>query len=152
MHRGRAAGEHGLPEQVGATTRGPQRTDPAQRLVGSIVLDCTTLRIAAWRPSQQGPGVRQSVADAIHPERPTPVVATWDEHDGWCVGLHHDPDRSSRRYLHPDLLPSADAVADFVVDLALGRPVGAHHPLAPPPRTAPDRPPAPAPRAVSTRP
>lgn len=127
-------------------TGDPQRTDPAHRLTGSIVLDCTTLRIAAWRPSQQGPVARQSVADAIHPLRPTPVVATWDVHDGWCVGLHHDPARSSGRYPHPDLLPSADAVAGFVVGLALGRPVGAHHPIAP----ASDRPSAPAPRAVST--
>lgn len=67
----------------GVLTGTPQRTDPAHRLTGSIVLDCTTLRIAAWRPSQQGPVARQALANAIHPQRPTPAIATWDEHDGW---------------------------------------------------------------------
>jgi hypothetical protein len=53
---------------------------------------------------------------------------TWDEDSGWSVGLHHDPAHSSRRYLHPDRLPAARAVADFVVGLALGQPLGATHP------------------------
>jgi hypothetical protein len=62
---------------------------------------------------------------------------TWDEDSGWSVGLHHDPAHSSRRYLHPDRLPAARAVADFVVGLALGQPLGATHPLA---SRAPGRP------------
>jgi hypothetical protein len=55
---------------------------------------------------------------------------TWDENMGWCVGLHHGPTHSTRRYLHPDLLASARAVADFVVGLAMGQPLGAAHPIA----------------------
>lgn len=113
-------------------TGSPQRSDPAHRLIGSIVLDCTTLRVDAWRPDQTAG--TQSLGGAIHPERPTPVVATWDEDAGWCVGLHHDSIRSSRRYLHPNLLPAARAVADFVVGLALGQPLGAAHPIALPGR------------------
>jgi hypothetical protein len=58
----------------------------------------------------------------VHPNRPAPVIVTWDEDMGWCAGLHHDPSRSSRRYLHPHLLPSPDAVAEFVVGLAPGPP------------------------------
>jgi Family of unknown function (DUF6292) len=73
------------------------------------VLDCTALRLAASTPE----------------DRPPPVVATWDESEGWCVGLHHDPSHASRRYLHPDVLPVPRVVADFVVGLALGQPLGA---------------------------
>ena len=108
----------------------PQRNDPAHRLIGSIVLDCTALRLAAWRPEDQTPGTR-SLGHALQPERPAPVVATWDEDTGWCVGLQHDPAHSSRRYLHPDRLPAAREVADFVVGLALGHALGATHPIAP---------------------
>jgi hypothetical protein len=93
------------------------------------VLDCTTLRLAAWTPQDQTAGT-PSLGGAIHPERPTPVVATWDEDAGWCVGLHHDPTHSSRRYLHPDPLPAAHTVAG----LALGQPLGAAHPIPAPGR------------------
>ncbi|MBC8090617.1 MAG: hypothetical protein H7Y15_01470 [Pseudonocardia sp.] len=113
----------------GVLTGTPQHTDLGHRLIGSIVLDCTTLRIAAWTRSEQQHLGRRSLGAAIHPGRPTPVIATWDEHDGWCVGLHHDPSNASRRYLHPDLLPTAHTVADFVVGLALGHHSGADHPL-----------------------
>jgi Family of unknown function (DUF6292) len=97
----------------GIVTGSPQRSDPAHRLIGSIVLDCTALRLGAGAS-----------------DRPEPVVVTWDESMGWCVGLHHDPTHSSRRYLHPDLLPLAWAVAEFVVGLALGQPLGSAHPIA----------------------
>jgi Family of unknown function (DUF6292) len=107
----------------------PQRSDPAHRLTGSIVLDTTALRLAAWTSQDRTDGT-ESLGGALHPERPAPVVATWDEDTGWCVGLHHDPTHSSRRYLHPDLLPAARAVAEFVVGLALGQPLGAAHPIA----------------------
>jgi Family of unknown function (DUF6292) len=107
----------------------PQCSDPAHRLIGSIVLDCTALRLAAWTPQDHTDGT-ESFGGALHPERHAPVVATWDEDTGWCVGLHHDPTHSSRRYLHPDLLPAARAVAEFVVGLALGQPLGAAHPIA----------------------
>jgi Family of unknown function (DUF6292) len=98
----------------GVVTGPPQRSDPAERLIGSIVLDCTALRPAASTPG----------------DRPTPVVVTWDETAGWCVGLHHDATHASRRYLHPDVLPAARVVADFVVGLALGHPLGSAHSIA----------------------
>ena len=116
----------------GVITGSPQRSDPTQHLIGSIVLDCTALRIAAWTP-RDPTGTTGSLGAAVHPERPAPVVVTWDEHTGWCVGMHHDPSHASRRYLHPELLPAPTAVADFVVGLALGRPLGATHPIAVPP-------------------
>lgn len=37
----------------GVITGSPQRTDPAQQLLGSIVLDCTALRVAAWKPRRR---------------------------------------------------------------------------------------------------
>jgi hypothetical protein len=120
----------------GVLTAAPQHSDPAQLLSGSIVLDCTALRLPAWTPPDQPAGTG-SLGGPIHPERPGPVVVTWDEDSGWSVGLHHDPAHSSRRYLHPDRLPAARAVADFVVGLALGQPLGATHPLTSP---APGRP------------
>lgn len=113
----------------GVLTGSPQRTDPAHRLIGSIVLDCTALRLAAWTPTDQLPADQQSLADALHPERPAPVVVTWDEHTGWCVGLHDDPTHSSRRYLHPELLARPSAVAEFVVGLALGQQLGSVRPI-----------------------
>jgi hypothetical protein len=124
--------------QAGAVLTGsPQRTNLSHRLVGSIVLDCTALRLAAWTPDQQKPPDRRSLGGALHPERPAPVLASWDEDAGWCVGLHRDPTHSSRRHLHPDLLPAAQTVVDFVVGLALGQPLGADRPLTAP---APGRP------------
>jgi hypothetical protein len=121
----------------GVLTGSPQRTNLSHRLVGSIVLDCTALRLAAWTPDQQKPPDRRPLGGALHPERPAPVLASWDEETGWCVGLHRDPTHSSRRYLHPDLLPAAQTVVDFVVGLALGQPLGADRPLTAP---APGRP------------
>jgi hypothetical protein len=117
----------------GVLTGVPQRSSPEHRLIGSIVLDCTALRLAAWTPEDQSPDIR-TLGRALHPERPAPVVATWDEDTGWCVGLRHDPAHSPRgadhrRYLHSDRLPTARAVADFVIGLALGRAHGATHPL-----------------------
>lgn len=120
-------------EDHGVLTGAPQRTHPGRRLIGSIVVDCTTLRIAAWTPTDQQPAAQQSLGAAVHPVRLTPVIATWDEHDGWCVGLHHGPNHASSRYLHPDLLPAARTVAEFVVDLALGNTSGADHPITPAP-------------------
>ncbi len=112
----------------GVITGSPQRSDPAQRLIGSIVIDCTALRLASWTP-QNPTATPGSLGAVVPPERPAPVIVTWDEHTGWCVGMHHDPARSSRRYLHPDLLPVPTAVADFVVGLAVGRLLGAPHPI-----------------------
>lgn len=112
----------------GVLTGTPQRTGPEHRLIGSIVLDCTSLRIAARTPTG-GPAGRRYPGASVHPERPAPVIAIWDEHDGWCVGLHHDPSTASRRYLHPDLLPAAQTVAGFVVGLAVGRVAGAGRPI-----------------------
>jgi hypothetical protein len=80
----------------GVLTGSPQRTDLSHHVIGSIVLDCTALRLAAWTPDQQKPLNRQSLGGALHPERPAPVLATWDEDAGWCVGLHHDPTNASR--------------------------------------------------------
>jgi hypothetical protein len=114
----------------GVLTGAPQRSNPAHRLIGSIVLDCTALRLAAWTPEDQISGA-QSLGHALQPERPAPVLASWDEDTGWCVGLHHAPTHSSRLYLHPDLLPSPRTVADFVVGLALGQILGAAHPITP---------------------
>lgn len=122
----------------GVITGSPLRTDPAQRLLGSIVLDCTAVRVAARRPGPDLPAGEQSLGGAIHPGGPAPVIVTWDEDSGWCVGLHHDPTHSSRRYLHPDLLPVPSTVADFVVGLALGRSLGAAYPVDVP---TPGRPP-----------
>jgi hypothetical protein len=120
----------------GVLTGAPQRSDAAHRLIGSIVLDATAVRLAAWKPEDHSPATR-SLGHAIRPERPAPVLATWDEDMGWCVGLHHDPTHSSRRYLHPDLLPAPRAVANFVVGLALGQALGAAQPIA---LAGPDRP------------
>lgn len=96
----------------GVVTGATQRTDPAKRLIGSVVVDCAALR-----------------SSAVASEHAAPVIVTWDEITGWCAGLHHDSTHSSRRYLHPDLLPPSAAVADFVVGLAVGRRVGTAHPL-----------------------
>jgi hypothetical protein len=114
----------------GILTGAPQRSNPAHRLIGSIVLDCTALRLAVWTPEDQISGAR-SLGHALQPERPAPVLASWDEDKGWCVGLHHDPAHSSRLYLHPDLLPAPTTVADFVVGLALGQTLGAPDPITP---------------------
>jgi len=124
-------------QERGVITGSPQRTDPARRLLGSIVLDCTAMRVAAWTAAddptsgQQSTGSRRSLGGAIYPARPTPVIVTWDEHLGWCVGLHHDSTRSSRRYLNATRLPAPAAVADFVVQLALGEPMGVTYPSVP---------------------
>jgi hypothetical protein len=128
----------------GVLTGAPQRSDPTHRLIGSIVLDCTAMRLAAGTPQAHTPATR-SLGRAIHPERPAPVVATWDEDTGWCVELHHDRAHSSRRYLHCDHLPAARAVADFVVGLALGHALGA----APAHRPGRARPLTPAPAAMT---
>jgi hypothetical protein len=92
----------------------PQRTDPAQRLLGSIVLDCSAVGVNAGNTRD---------------DQPVPVVVTWDEYAGWCVGLHHDSTHSTRRYLHPDLLPAPAIVAEFVLALAQGCDVGAAYPF-----------------------
>ena len=114
----------------GVLTGSPQRTDPADRLIGSIVLDCTALRVAAAAPTDPRRADRPSLAAALHPERPAPAVVTWDEHTGWCVGLHNnDPAQASRRHLSTEVLPPPGAVADFVVGLALGQPLGTAHPF-----------------------
>lgn len=115
----------------GVITGSPQRSDPAHRLVGSIVVDCTALRLAAWPPRDRNLGT-ESLGGAVHTERPTPATAAWDEDTGWCVGMHQHPAPSSPRYLHPDLLPVPSAVADFVVGLALGQLLGSAHPIGPP--------------------
>lgn len=110
----------------GVLTGTPQRTDPAQHLLGSIVLDCTAVRVAAFAEDPAAGG--RSLGGALHPERPAPVVLTWDEELGWCAGLHHDPTSASKRYLRSARLPTPDVVAEFVVGLALGRASGAVHP------------------------
>jgi hypothetical protein len=113
----------------------PQRSDPSQRLIGSIVVDCTAMRDTAWTErlsitGQHAPAGQRALGDdPVREVHPAPVIVTWDEITGWCAGLHHDSTRSSRRYLHPDVLPPAAAVAEFVVGLAMGRPVGASQPL-----------------------
>ncbi len=112
----------------GVLTGAPKRSDPAHRLFGSIVLDCSPLPRAAPASADQVAGTG-SHSDAVHAGRNAPVVATWDQDTGWCVGLHHDPIRSSRRYLHPHLLPVPTAVAEFVVGLARGHPLGSAHPI-----------------------
>lgn len=118
-------------------TGSPRRTDAAHRLVGSIVLDCTAVRIAASSASAHPDPGRRSLGGAVQPGQPTPVIATWDEQEGWCVGLHEGPTRSSRRYLHPDLLPTSQVVAGFVVGLALDGSLGAARPIS---RATPARP------------
>lgn len=124
----------------GVLTGTPQRTDPAQRLLGSIVIDCTATRVAAWTPSGDQPTELQSPgAAAIAFEYPAPVVVTWDEYTGWCAGLHNGPTHSSRRYLHSDLLPAADTVAEFIVGLAQGHPLGSVQPITITPATDPTR-------------
>lgn len=110
----------------GVITGTPQRTDPAQRLFGSIVLDCTAVRVAAWAEDPAVGG--GSLGGALYPERPAPVVLTWDEELGWCAGLHHDPTSASRCYLRSGRLPAPAEVAEFVVWLALDPPLGAAHP------------------------
>ncbi|GAA3231614.1 hypothetical protein GCM10017691_25620 [Pseudonocardia petroleophila] len=105
----------------GVRTGAPERTDAADRLVGSVVLDCSAVRTA-------GPRV-PPVGGAVGPGQPTPVAAVWDEQEGWSVRLD---DGSGPRHLRPDLLPDAGVVADFVVGLALGRCRGADHPVGPP--------------------
>lgn len=122
-----AAVAHELRVQ-GVIAGSSQRSNPAQRLIGSIVVDCTALRLAAWTPRDQM-ARPDSRGGEPRPERPAPVVATWDEDTGWCVGMHHDSAHSSRRYLHPDLLAVPTAVADFVVGLALGQRLGAPQPI-----------------------
>ena len=51
----------------GVLTAAPQRSDPAHLLIGSIVLDCTALRLAAWTPPDQTR--RNRVARRRHPSR-----------------------------------------------------------------------------------
>jgi hypothetical protein len=114
----------------GVITGSPQRTDPSQRLIGSIVVDCTALRAGSRLGNQLLDDPEALGAQPRgHAELPAPVIVTWDEITGWCAGLHHDQTRSSRRYLHPDLLPAGAVVAEFVVSLAEGRSVGAVQPL-----------------------
>lgn len=117
----------------GVLTGAPQRTDVAQRLVGTVTLDCAAVRIAAWRPTGPSHPERQSLGGAVHPGRPMPVNAVWDEREGWCVEFDDDPVDPTRRFLHPDLLPGPQTVADFVVALALGRFDGSSHPIGSPP-------------------
>lgn len=105
----------------GVVTGPPQSTGAMLRLVGTIALDCTAVRAAAGHPIG-GPG----------PECPSPVIAEWHEGEGWCVGFDDDPARPTRRYLRTGLLPYAQAVADFVVGLALGRILGADLPIGTP--------------------
>ena len=101
----------------GVITGALQRTDPADRLIGSIDLDCTPLD-------------DQPLEDGVDPARPVPVDAVWDEYEGWSVGLRHSSGRRSRRYLHPDLLPEAAVVGAFVVDVATGASFGVAHSIA----------------------
>ncbi|MBW0117172.1 hypothetical protein [Pseudonocardia abyssalis] len=117
----------------GVLAGAPQRTDATHRLAGTVVLDCTAVRLAAWHRAARSNPERQSLGGAVHPARPSPVSALWDEQEGWCVELDGDPARPSRCFLHPDLLPDAQTVADFVVGLALGRTLGAAHPVGSPP-------------------
>jgi uncharacterized protein DUF6292 len=117
----------------GVITGSPQRTEPSQRLIGSIVVDCTAVRAAASADDQSSNGRRTSVVQPLsRHEQPAPVIVMWDEVTGWSAGLHHDPTSSSRRYLHSDLLPEGAAVAEFVVSLAEGRSVGAPQPACAP--------------------
>lgn len=104
--------------EQGVVTGAPQSTDVALLLVGTIGLDCAAVRTAAGHPTG-GPG----------PERPSPVIAEWQEGEGWCVGFDDDPVRPTRRFLGTGLLPHARAVADFVVGLALGRILGTDLPV-----------------------
>lgn len=113
----------------GVLTGSPQRTELEQRLGGTIVLDCTAVRVAAWTPRGDRPAHQQSLGAALDPDRPAPVILTWDEVSGWCVGLDTQPAASGRRYLHSELLPTPSIVADFVVGLALGRPLGSIDPV-----------------------
>ncbi|RZT86819.1 hypothetical protein EV383_3718 [Pseudonocardia sediminis] len=114
----------------------PRRSDPARRLFGSIVLDCTAPLVddgtgdGGGIPGGDVPGGGTSPACAPHPGRLTPVVATWDEDHGWCVGLRLDA-HSARRYLSTVLFPASHEVADFVVGLALGHPLGSEEPPTP---------------------
>ena len=107
----------------------PQRTGAALRLVGTIALDCTAVRTAAQHPPGGSNPERPSLGSAVRPGCPSPVIAEWREGEGWCVGFDDDPVRPTRRFLHPDLLPHAQTVGDFVVGLALGRILGAAHPI-----------------------
>lgn len=117
---------------LGVCTGARQHTAPTGRLVGSIVLDCTELRAAATAPT--GPDDTAPDDTGQQPQLPLPVVAVWDERNGWCIGLHDDATRSSRRYLEPELLPAPATVAEFVVGLALGTIDGATRPSGTPPR------------------
>lgn len=121
----------------GIRTGSPRRTDAGHRLIGSIVLDCTAVLSAARNPSAHPDPGRRSLDGVVPPGPPAPVIATWDEQEGWCVGLHEDPTRSSQRYLHADLFPPPQHVAGFVVELALGTSLGSPLPLS---RTAPGLP------------
>lgn len=107
----------------------PQRSDSASTLIGSIVIDCTAVRPATGAPGPLRPEARQPLGGASHHGHPTPVIVAWDEDHGWIVGLHHDSVNSSRRFLHGDLLPTPTEVAEFVVGLALGQPLGATDPV-----------------------
>lgn len=112
----------------GVRTGEPQRIDPAG-LNGTIALDCTALRVAATEAgcspnSTDRPG-RRTVS---REQAPDPVDVVWDEQTGWCVGLRADGTGVSRRYLQLELLPPPAVVADFVVGLAIGRPVGTTRP------------------------
>ncbi len=97
-----------------------QRSDPARPLRGCIAVDTAALH-----------------APAEHPGDPVPVMMTWDEATGWCVELRHHTGRSSWSYLHPDLLPTAVVVAEFVVGLALGHRTGSIRPIGVPVPGAP---------------
>lgn len=89
----------------------PLRSDPSSHLVASIVVDCTAASsVVEHEPARSG--------------HPVPVVLAWDEDHGWVVGLHVDDVRSSRRLVHPDLLPPSVVVAEFVVELARRHPPG----------------------------
>jgi hypothetical protein len=100
----------------GVITGPPQRSDPAQRLTGSIELDCLALCHTASSPT-------------LRPDRPAPVAVVWDEETGWCAEFD-GPARSARQFLGSDLLPTPTEVADFIVSLAQGRALDAAPPLA----------------------
>lgn len=125
----------GALQACGVITGPPQRTDSAAHLIGSIVIDCTALSPSTGEADTPPPAA-QSRGIARHVEHPSPVVVAWDEDHGWAVGLHHDSAHSTRRYLHPDLLPTPTAVAEFVVGLAHGQSLGDGDPV-PATRTGP---------------
>jgi hypothetical protein len=107
----------------GVTTGPPQRSDATTHLTASIVVDCTALSTAPstaplGNPAPTRPATLPPGAGALPHDRPTPTVVAWDEDHGWAVGLQHTRGHTTRRYPHPDSLPTPDEIAAFVVDLA----------------------------------